>query len=402
MTTKACEVRIAGPLAPHSLGFHEELTALHYTPLSAANQLRVMAHLSRWLDRKRWEPRDLTADRVEAFLRARRRAGYTCWRSLRGVGPLLGYLRRSGIVPDVPPPTATTAVDRLVNEYADYLRHECGLTQNSVRFREGVARELVASLGSDDVVGLGALTAAHVTGFILERTRRYCVGTAGGIATALRSLLRFLHVRGHIPAPLVGAVPKIAGWRLTSLPRAIESERVGLLLRACDRRTAMGRGDYAILVVLVRLGLRAGEVAGLLLDDIDWRRGELIIRGKGRRHDRMPLAADVGDAIAAYLRRGRPASDSRAVFVSSRAPHRSLSSRSVSARVVSASARAGIGRVSAHRLRHTAATQILRCGGSLADIAEVLRHRSIETTAIYAKVDRDALRLLAQPWPGAA
>ena len=393
MVSKATEVVVRGPLRVYADGFRAELMALHYTPLSAANQLRVLAHLSRWLESKEVEPGELSAAHVQQFLRARRRV-YTCWRSERGLTRLLSYLRRVGAVPiEVARPPATAA-DRLVAEYTDYLRRQRGIGEAGIRFREGVARELLAGRSARK------LTAETVVRFMLTKTRRYSAGAAAGIATAVRSLLRFLHVRGHIDVPLVGAVPKIAGWRLTSLPRAVGDDVVDALLGSCDRRIAVGRRDYAVLLLLVRLGLRAGEVAALHLDDVDWRRGEIGIRGKGGRIDRLPLPRDVGDALVGYLRRGRPACEARTVFVSDRAPHRALGSGgAVASRVRWAATRAGIAPIGAHRLRHTAATQMLRRGSSLADIAQVLRHRSVETTAIYAKVDRDALRSLACPWP---
>ncbi len=220
--------------------------------------------------------------------------------------------------------------------------------------------------------------------------------------TALRSLLRWLHVERLIGRSLVGAVPTAAGWRLSGLPRALEPGEVGGLLASCDRATGPGRRDFAILTLLARLGLRAGEVACLGLDAVDWRAGELIVVGKGRRAERLPLPVDVGEAITAYLTHGRPATaQDRRVFVRVKAPHCGLTTGGVTQVVVSAARRAGLGQIHAHRLRHTAATEMLRAGAPLAEIGQVLRHRTALTTAIYAKVDRDALRQLARPWPGA-
>ena len=366
------------------------------------SELRVMAHLSRWLAGEGVDPRELSAHQVDRFLHARRRAGYTCWLSVRGLTPLLAYLRRLEVVPQPASRSPSTPVDRLVDEYAAYLRHERALADTSIRFRQEVARAFLSATTGDGLA-LRRLTGQRVTQYMLGAFRGYSVGSAGLLATGVRSLLRFLHLRGHISALLMGAVPKIAGWRLTSLPRVVEPEHVERLLDHCDRRTAVGRRDYAILLLLVRLGLRAGEVAALRLEDIDWRLGEIVIHGKGGREDRMPLPADVGDALAAYLRRGRPSCEGRTVFVGSRAPHRALTSAAVSSRVVWASIGAGLAqRIAAHRLRHTAATAMLRRGSSLDDIAQVLRHRSTATTAIYAKVDRDSLRSLARAWPGGA
>jgi integrase/recombinase XerD len=226
------------------------------------------------------------------------------------------------------------------------------------------------------------------------------VGSAKLIVCALRSLLRWLHLTGAVPVSLAAAVPSVAGWRLSGLPKGLEPGQLRRLLASCDRRTPTGRRDYAILVLLARLGLRAGEVARLGLHDLDWRHGEITVVGKGERAERLPLPAEVGSAVAAYLRRGRPATASgRSVFVRVRVPHRALTSSGVTMVVFDAAARAGLGRVHAHRLRHTAATAMLQAGSPLAEVGQVLRHRSALTTAIYAKVDHGALAVLARPWP---
>jgi integrase/recombinase XerD len=215
----------------------------------------------------------------------------------------------------------------------------------------------------------------------------------------LRSLLRYLHVAGLIELPLEWAVPGVADLRDRSLPRGLEPAVVKKLLASCDRRRTVGRRDYAILLLLARLGLRAGEVAAVTLDDVDWRRGELLIHGKGGRDDVLPLPCDVGEALVSYLRR-RPASESRTLFLKVLAPAGPMSGSAIRGVVHDACVRAGIPPVGPHRLRHTAATGMLRAGASLAEIGQVLRHRERKTTAIYAKVDRKALRALARPWPG--
>ncbi len=398
--TEPTRVRVEGPVAPYAPGFCAELTAQCYTPLSAANQVRVMAHLSRWLRARRTDPQHLTPPRVDQFLRARRRAGYTAWLSVRGLRTLLGYLRRLGVVPEPPPSVARTALGCLLERFGNYLLHERGLSTGTVHSRQLVARRFLAGYAHPDRVELERLTAADVSQFVLRESRTCSVGHAKGLVTALRSLLGFLFLEGRTATPLAAAAPAVAGWRVAGLPRALEPGHVARLLRGCDRRTAVGRRDYAILILLVRLGLRAGEVTGLQLDDIDWRRGEMIIHGKGQQQERLPLPNDVGEALAGYLRHGRPRVASRRVFLRSRAPQGALSRNGVTAVVHRASDRAGLHRIGAHRLRHTAATQMLQHGASLPEVAQVLRHRSLLTTAIYAKVDRRALRALAQPWPG--
>jgi len=213
--------------------------------------------------------------------------------------------------------------------------------------------------------------------------------------------LRYLHLAGLIEAPLVWAVPSVAELRDRTLPRGLAPGAVKKLLASCDRRRLVGRRDYAILLLLSRLGLRAAEVAGLKLDDVDWRGGLLLVRGKGGRHDQLPLPVDVGEALVSYLRRC-PRCESRALFLRTAAPREGLSRSAIGWVVRAACDRAGLPRVGAHRLRHTAATEMLRQGASLAEIGQVLRHREQKTTAIYAKVDRKALRPLARPWPSQA
>jgi integrase/recombinase XerD len=221
------------------------------------------------------------------------------------------------------------------------------------------------------------------------------------LVTRLRAFLRFLHLDGVIDRDLAGAVPSVASWRLAGLVKALDSRTVAQLLASCDRRTRVGRRDYAVLIVLSRLGLRAGEVAALRLADIDWRAGELSVRGKGSRHERLPLPSDVGDALAGWLSRGRPRCECVFVFTRAVAPLGGLSSGGVSTIVQRACRRAGLPVVGAHRLRHTAATEMLRAGGSLAEVGQVLRHRGRDVTSIYAKVDRLALAAVVARWPGA-
>jgi site-specific recombinase XerD len=284
--------------------------------------------------------------------------------------------------------------------YRDYLRHERGLIPSTVHSLLDVARCFLDGYSRAENLELDQLTATDVTRFVLRESRGHSIGYAKSRVSRLRSLLRFLYVEGQTPTPLAEAVPAIAGWRLSQLPKALEPQQVARLLRSCDRRTALGRRDYAILTMLVRLGLRAGDVVALELDNLDWQRGELAIRGKGRQEERLPLPVDVGEALVAYLRRGRPRVDCRRVFLRGPAPHGPLSADTVRDVVYRACARSGVPRVGAHRLRHSAATHMLHRGASLPEIAQVLRHRSLKTTAIYAKVDRNALRALAQPWPG--
>lgn len=397
------EARVAGPLAPFVSGFGVELVRQGYRQDSAAEQLRLMAHASAWLAERGLQAGDLTAVRVEQFSAERRAAGRARLVSARALRPLLAYLREQGIAPVPVAPAPTTASEALLERYASYLRVRRGVSASNVRNYVWVARVFLS--WRQRTVGrleLERLDAAAVSGFVLEETGRLSVGSAKCMVTRLRVLLRFLHVEGEIERPLAGAVPSVASWRLASLVKAVDARSLARLVGSCDRRTRVGRRDFAILTLLSRLGLRAGEVAALRLSDIDWRAGELLVRGKGSRQEHLPLPADVGETLAAWLSRGRPRCESVFVFTRVRAPHGGLSSGAVSQIVRRASQRAGLPMVGAHRLRHTAATEMLRAGGSLAEVGQVLRHRSPDVTSIYAKVDRLALAAVVSPWPGGA
>lgn len=285
MTTKASQVRVTGPLAAHAEGFRVNLIDQGYTPLSAANQLRVMAHLSRWLANQRLGARDLTTERIDAFLAVRRAEGYTCWLSQRGLAPLLAFLRSQEAAPTPVPVVVTTPMKELLVYYHEYLVDERGLASGTVRNHTDAARLFLTDRcrAHEGELCLGELTAADVAGFVMAECPSRSVGSAKILVTGLRSLLRFLHLSGRVPEPLTAVVPAVAGWRGGSLPRALPVDQVKRLLGGCDRRRAVGRRDLAILLLLVRLGLRACEVAALELDDIDWQAGELVVRVSIRR-----------------------------------------------------------------------------------------------------------------------
>jgi site-specific recombinase XerD len=396
--------RVTGPLGQYAPGFVAELARLGYTPSSASCQMFVMAHLSRWLASERMDAGGLTPQVAGRFLAARRAAGYAMYLSPKALVPLLGYLRGLDVAPPAPLPVPATAAEALLARYQRYLVTERGLVAATARDYAGKVRPFVAGREKTGGLDLDTLTAAEVTAFVLAACPGRPKGTAKLTVTALRSLLGFLHVEGLISEPLGQAVPAVASWRLSGLPAALGPGQVAALLTSCDRHTPAGRRDFAMLTLLARLGMRAGEVAALALDDIDWRAGEITVAGKGRRAERLPLPADAGEAIAAYLADGRPepSEATRRVFLRVRAPHRGLTGTGVTQAVFAAGQRAGIGRVYAHRLRHSAATGMLAAGAPLTEIGQVLRHRRLLSTAIYAKADVPALRALARPWPGAS
>ncbi|MGZ6572358.1 MAG: tyrosine-type recombinase/integrase [Solirubrobacteraceae bacterium] len=399
MRTRRSTARVEGRLAPFTPGFRVWLAERGYRPSSVEDQLWLMAHLSRWLDERGLEPAGLTAEAAERF-RSARRERYANLTGARALDPLLGYLRGLDVVA-VAPRWVDTAVERLLADYREYLLRERGLVAGSVRLRERVARAFLVELSEPLDVALHELGPGDVTAFVVQRCRSRRVGVAGAktLTSGLRALLVFLHVAGWVPSPLVQAVPSVAGWRLSSLPRALEPEHVAGLLDSCDRATAIGRRDFAILLLLSRLGLRACEVAVLSLDDVDWRTGELTVRGKGSQTDRLPLPHDVGQALAEHLLARSRGVGCREVFLRTLAPYGPLSPRAIDAVVRRACDRAGVARVGTHRLRHTVASELLRAGAALTEIAPVLRHTNLSTTSIYAKVDRATLRTLARPWP---
>jgi len=339
---------------------------------------------------------------LDQFLEARAAAGYATKLTRHGLHPSLEYLRQLGVL-QAPPPRPATTAEQVVGAFRQYLADERGLGTETAGNYVRVARGFLASLEADgnEEPRLAGITAQEVTSFVLARSPELSVAAMQTVVGGLRALLGYLYAAGLTDRPLVAAVPTVARRR-QELPRGLPPDHVQRLLDGCDRSTSVGIRDFAILTVLARLGLRANEVAALRLDDIDWTAGEVRIRGKGPRIDCLPLPADVGDALVDYLTDARPNCADRRVFIRSCAPHRGLTRQAIGGLVRAASVRAGLPPHGPHRLRHTVATGLLRRGAPLTEIAQLLRHRTVRTVVIYAKVDLDSLRELAQPWPGAA
>lgn len=401
MGGKPSAVIVAGPLGPHAASFRRELEEQGYTPNATCDQLRLMAHLSRWVVAHKVDLVQLDDAQIDRFLAARRRQGYTLWLSKKATAPMLAHLRALGVVPGPEVSAPTTPAEAALAEYRDYLLDERGLAAGTVVSYTATARAFFVWAG-EGALRLDRLGASDVIDFVRTRCDGRRVGSAKDVACGTRALLRYLFVSGAIDAELAVVVPTVAGWKMASLPTFLTREQVDQLLGSCDRRTTFGRRDYAVLVLLARMGLRAGEIAGLALSDIDWRAGEIVVRGKARRQERLPLPVEVGEALAGWLKRGRPRCACPEVVTRVRAPHRRLSSSGISAIVAAACKRAGLPVVRAHRLRHSAATEMLQAGADLLEVGQVLRHQSVLTTAIYAKVDRKVLSTLAVPWPGSA
>jgi integrase/recombinase XerD len=397
-------VRVSGPLSAFATGFADHMTRQGYSPRQARKQLWLLNRLSSWLASEGLVVGELRTKEVEQFQLSRYEAGYRFLRSIRAMQPILGYLRGLGIAPAASSPPASGVLEGALERYRGYLIVERGIRNESASRYIDLMRPFLQTKVLPDglALDLRSLKAADVISFVVTNCPRLNPGMARLTVTALRSLLGFLYVDGAIDRSLVSAVPTVPGRRLTGLPKGLASDQVQHLLASCDTSTRSGCRDFAVLTMLVRLGLRAGEVAKLQLDDIDWRAGEIVVaHSKGNCAERLPLPADVGEAIAAYLHHGRPANtQGRTVFARITAPHHGLTSGAVTQIVGHAAERCGFERIHAHRLRHTAATLMLRGGASLPEIGQLLRHRNAITTSIYAKVDRDALRSIARPWPG--
>lgn len=316
--------------------------------------------------------------------------------------PLLSYLRETGVVAAEQPPV--TPLGALLGQYRCWMVGERGLAAMTVLRYENTARRFLQEQASAaGVFEPAALTGVDINAFLLRECGRVSAGSAKGRVAELRSILRFLYLQGVTPLPLGTAVPPVGGWRFATLPPpAMTAADVQRLLDSCDRGSPVGIRNFAIMTLIARLGLRSIEVARLELHDVDWRAGELVVRGKGRRHDRLPLPAEVGEALVAYLSGGRNPEGARHLFLTCRAPRGPIRADLVGDVVERACTRAGLPRMGPHRLRHALAGELLRHGAGLVAISQVLRHQDLATTALYAKVDFSTLRTVAQPWPGTA
>ncbi len=396
--------KLHGPLGPYFDSYAAEMCSEGYAQQTTETQIRVVADFDRWLARHRLGVRDVTAELFEPFLRARARRRHLTRCDVSALKRLLRLLVRERIVPGPVLPAATPA-QRLQAEFCRYLQQERALSSRTQFCYLIFVREFLEGRFGNKSVDLSSLCAADVTGFVRRRAATIQSKRVQMMTTALRSFLRFARYRGDIDRDLAACVPAIANWKLSTIPRAIPPDQVELLLSSIDRKTAVGRRDYAILLILARLGLRAGEIKALTLGDLDWQQGLIMVRGKAARYSQLPLPADVGESIADYLQNARPTTESRSVFLRARAPAGTFRSECAIACIVKhALERAGIDapRKGAHQFRHGLASQMLRQGATLSEIGELLRHRSPQTTAIYAKVDTVSLVTLALPWPGGA
>jgi site-specific recombinase XerD len=391
--------RAAGPLAKHRSGYQAELERLGYTCHSIKQHLVVLSQLDRFLLAGRAAISAVDEDLVGRFVVARTREDLAACRSPRMLAPLLAYLRRLGAIRPAVPAVPGSAADAVIAGWRQYLLAERGMTPAAVRGYTDVVRPFLAARDDGSRVQLDGTGAAGINAFMLESAQRFAPKTMQRLASALRSFFSYAFLTGLADTDLSGAVPGVA-CRSPQLPKFLTPQQVQAMIATCDPQTAAGARDRAILLLLWRLGLRAGEVAGLRLADIDWRAGQLTVTGKGHKDAGLPLPADVGEAIAGYLQLRPDAGPDRAVFVRLHAPYRGLTTGGVTQAVAAASQRAGLGVLHAHRLRHSAATAMLAGGASLTEIGQVLAHQNPVTTSIYARVDIEALRGLARPWTG--
>ena len=394
-----------GPLSEHLDAYAASVAEQGYTHHSIGRQIVAIADFSRWLKHQQIPIGALDHRVIDRFLRYRRRQQRVGRGDPKALDRMLSMLRQKGIVKQCPPVVAGNACSKIAAEFHSYLLQEIGRSPSTAKNYVPFADQFLMERFQKRTPALSLLRASDVMGFVIRHAHQLSPVRAGIMVTALRSFFRYLLHRGAIATDLAGCVPAVPNWSLSTLPRFLPAPTVEKLLKRCNRKTAVGRRNHAILLLLARLGVRAGEVINLSLDDIDWASGQITIHGKGGRSAPLPLPADVGTALAAYLRRDRPPSASRRVFLRHRAPLTGFANPSTLSSIVRrALKQAGIesAHMGAHVLRHSLATSMLRNGGSLDEIGELLRHQSPNTTAIYAKVDVAALHTLALPWPGGA
>lgn len=392
---------VGGGLEAHSKEFLAALAAAGYTKTTLHSKRWLVRRFVRWARDARLAGTDLEEACIDSFLSHRSRQRCKPRKMERAtLQQFLAYLRSAGVVPPLRGLKPSSA-EVLVAKYVEHLRTERGLCDRSVQVYAPFARAFLAEHGLPErVASLGALA---VRKYLLDSSRNRSSSFVKLLAAALRSFLRFLFVGGATPVDFSIAVPPVRRWRLVGVPPLLTADEVEQVIAAMDRSSASGCRAYAMLLLLARLGLRAGEVAALELDDIHWDVGEIVVRGKGRVHDHLPLLDDVGEALALYIREARGRGSSRRVFLRRCAPHVGLSGPTAVCLVArQALRRANLlpaGRVGAHIFRHSLATRMIQRGASLAEIAQVLRHRSTDTTQLYAKVEFEALGGVALPWP---
>jgi len=392
-----------GPLGPYLDLYAKHLEEQGYAGTAACLLIRVVGGFSRWLKRNEVAVPSITREVILKYLKCRARSHRPNRSDAAALKKMLNILYEQGVIQK--PFAVQTPASQLADSFASYLREERALAASTIsRYREVVA-SFLSDRFLDGPIDMSALSLRDVVDFVMREASRIGVNSSRNVTNALRSFLKFAQYRGYIALDLAASVPAVANWSQADIPRALPADQVEIVLDFCNRDTATGSRDYAILQLLARLGLRACEVATLKLEDIDWMVSCITVRGKGGKRTQLPLPAEVAEAIACYLRHWRAKTRDRSVFLRRRAPIAGFEHpAAISAIVGRAIMRAGINcpRKGSHQFRHGLATEMLRQGASLAEIGELLGHASPRTTQIYAKVDLASLRKLAISWPGGA
>ena len=383
--------------------FTSLLSSRGFKPSTLRIKTQILRNFNRWIAKRQLKICGLDEEAIDVFFKEHPRAGFVRRGDFSTLRSLLEWLREIQEVQALLPKVNNSVLSSIECNFSRYLDEERGLSKATLDNYLPVIRRFLSECFESDAIVLDEIDASDVTQFVLGYARTMGCRSSQLMTSALRGFLRFLYLRGDIGTDLALSVPTVADWKMSDLPKYLESEEVERLLQSCDQSTAVGLRDYAVLILLARLGLRSGEVVALTLNDIDWESGLITVRGKGARRDQLPIIEDVGKALAAYLHHGRPRCETRRVIIRARAPHRGFSGSAAIGDIVRrALRRAGLDpvRKGAHLLRHSLATTMLQRGASLAEIGQILRHATPNTTEIYTKVDLAALSALAQPWPG--
>ena len=393
----------AGPLVAHLDAFAKVLSGQGYAKSTTKRKIQAVSKLSQWLQKRHLVIEDLNESCINKFIRYRKKRNRLRRGDQLTFKQFIYFLRDKSVLSALTPEIKDSEIQRIENSFARYLQQERGLSQSALNNYLPAVRRLLTDRFSDRKNIFNELRPRNISSFIIRYAHTRDHRCAQIMTSALRNFFRFLYMRGEIDTDLAAAVPTVPKWRFSKIPKFLQPEQVKHILQGCDKSTAMGQRNYAILLLLARLGLRAGEITHMELDDILWETGELIVRGKSSREERLPLPHDVGQAIATYLRDSRPHCSSRRLFIKMHAPLQGFSNSVAVCNIVSrALAHAGINIEfkGAHLFRHTLAANMLRGGATFSEIGEILRHQLPSTTEIYAKVDIKALHAIALPWPG--
>ncbi len=391
-----------GPLGKHLIEFDIWLSRSGYTRSTIKIKIRIARHLNEWLCQKKLKLKDLNEKSIRRFWDYYNRYHKGNPRNFNLLQDFLDWLREQNIIEKPTFVKRESKYDTILRDYTSYLENERGIATATVKSYVSTIERFLSQRFRRSEVLLTNLHATDITRFIFAQTKVYSLRYVQVVTTALRSFFRYLRFHGDIKVDLAASVPTVADRSQAELPKYLSTEDINKLLHGCDQTKPVGIRDYALLLLMARLGLRTREILEMTLDDINWEAGIITVRGKGGYQEQLPIPKDVGQAIVMYLKKARPKCDTRGLFVSTKAPLKALARSSICCIVRRACQRVGLSppHQGAHLLRHSLATRMLREGATMMDIAEILRHRSPATTEIYAKVDLKSLSELATPWLG--